>query len=139
MFFEDIGFTYLGPIDGHDIPALIRAFETAKEETPAEPEVFAICYSDKSSTPASVYNAEGFSFTDSQKNAIRDIIFYVGESGNGRYKNICHVAMYYGPKQKKINGKYVNVGQIIHANSCVELSDYSGFRVNRVVLIVRAK
>lgn len=68
-----------------------------------------------------------------------DLIFYVGESGNGRYKNICHVAMYYGPKQKKINGKYVNVGQIIHANSCVELSDYSGFRVNRVVLIVRAK
>lgn len=30
MFFEDMGIKYLGPIDGHDIRALIRAFKDAK-------------------------------------------------------------------------------------------------------------
>ncbi len=29
-FFEDMGFYYIGPIDGHDIPQLTRAFETAR-------------------------------------------------------------------------------------------------------------
>ena len=29
-FFEDLGFRYYGPIDGHDIDSLIAAFETAK-------------------------------------------------------------------------------------------------------------
>ncbi len=29
-FFEDMGFYYLGPIDGHDMEQLIRAFQTAK-------------------------------------------------------------------------------------------------------------
>lgn len=29
--FEDLGFRYMGPIDGHDIPLLIRALEAAKE------------------------------------------------------------------------------------------------------------
>jgi 1-deoxy-D-xylulose-5-phosphate synthase len=29
--FEDMGFLYLGPIDGHDIPALTRMFRRAKE------------------------------------------------------------------------------------------------------------
>ncbi|NCB32116.1 MAG: 1-deoxy-D-xylulose-5-phosphate synthase, partial [Clostridia bacterium] len=30
VWFEEIGFTYLGPIDGHDIGALIRVLENAK-------------------------------------------------------------------------------------------------------------
>lgn len=30
--FEDMGFHYIGPVDGHDIPKLIRAFELAKAE-----------------------------------------------------------------------------------------------------------
>lgn len=30
MFFEDMGIKYLGPVDGHDIRALIRAFKDAK-------------------------------------------------------------------------------------------------------------
>ena len=29
-FFEDIGFRYIGPIDGHDIPTLCEAFDSAK-------------------------------------------------------------------------------------------------------------
>ena len=31
MFFEDMGITYLGPVDGHDIKALCRAFQEAKK------------------------------------------------------------------------------------------------------------
>ena len=31
MFFEDIGLTYLGPVDGHDIKKLIRVFRVARE------------------------------------------------------------------------------------------------------------
>lgn len=30
MFFEDMGITYLGPVDGHDIPAMLRVFREAK-------------------------------------------------------------------------------------------------------------
>ena len=30
MLFEDLGFTYLGPLDGHDIPLLIRTIQQAK-------------------------------------------------------------------------------------------------------------
>ena len=30
MFFEDMGVTYLGPVDGHDIPRLIRVLQEAK-------------------------------------------------------------------------------------------------------------
>lgn len=30
MFFEDMGLTYLGPVDGHDINAMIRVFKEAK-------------------------------------------------------------------------------------------------------------
>jgi 1-deoxy-D-xylulose-5-phosphate synthase len=29
MFFEDMGLTYIGPIDGHNVPQMIEAFETA--------------------------------------------------------------------------------------------------------------
>lgn len=29
--FEDFGFDYLGPVDGHDIPALVQALRRAKE------------------------------------------------------------------------------------------------------------
>lgn len=29
MLFEDMGLTYIGPIDGHDIPKMLEAFETA--------------------------------------------------------------------------------------------------------------
>jgi len=29
MYFEDLGFTYLGPVDGHDIPGLINIFTSA--------------------------------------------------------------------------------------------------------------
>lgn len=31
MFFEDMGITYLGPIQGHNIPMLVRAFNEAKK------------------------------------------------------------------------------------------------------------
>ena len=31
MFFEDMGLTYLGPVDGHDIPAMIKVFHEAKK------------------------------------------------------------------------------------------------------------
>lgn len=30
MFFEDMGITYLGPVNGHDINALLRVFKDAK-------------------------------------------------------------------------------------------------------------
>jgi 1-deoxy-D-xylulose-5-phosphate synthase len=30
-FFESLGFTYLGPVDGHDVGALIRAFREARQ------------------------------------------------------------------------------------------------------------
>lgn len=30
MFFEDMGVTYLGPVDGHDIEGLIKVIEEAK-------------------------------------------------------------------------------------------------------------
>ena len=30
MFFEELGFTYLGPIDGHDLPLLVEVMEKAK-------------------------------------------------------------------------------------------------------------
>ncbi|MCR5594848.1 MAG: 1-deoxy-D-xylulose-5-phosphate synthase [Lachnospiraceae bacterium] len=31
MFFEDMGITYLGPVDGHDIKAMVKAFNEAKK------------------------------------------------------------------------------------------------------------
>lgn len=31
MFFEDMGITYLGPVDGHDIPAMLRILKEAKK------------------------------------------------------------------------------------------------------------
>ena len=30
MFFEDMGITYLGPVDGHDIRKLYKTFQEAK-------------------------------------------------------------------------------------------------------------
>ena len=30
MFFEDMGITYLGPVDGHDIPAMLKVFKEAQ-------------------------------------------------------------------------------------------------------------
>lgn len=30
-FFEDLGFSYLGPVDGHDLPTLVGALRAAKE------------------------------------------------------------------------------------------------------------
>ena len=30
MFFEDMDITYLGPVDGHDIPAMVKVFQDAK-------------------------------------------------------------------------------------------------------------
>lgn len=30
MFFEDMGLTYLGPVDGHNIPAMLKVFREAK-------------------------------------------------------------------------------------------------------------
>ncbi len=32
-FFEDMGFTYLGPVDGHDLPTLTRVLQQAKDCT----------------------------------------------------------------------------------------------------------
>jgi 1-deoxy-D-xylulose-5-phosphate synthase len=31
MFFEDMGLTYLGPIDGHNLPMLRKSFREAKK------------------------------------------------------------------------------------------------------------
>ncbi|SCZ82035.1 1-deoxy-D-xylulose-5-phosphate synthase [Acidaminobacter hydrogenoformans] len=31
MLFEDLGITYIGPVDGHDLPALIHSLDRAKE------------------------------------------------------------------------------------------------------------
>ena len=31
MFFEDMGLTYLGPVDGHDIPAMVKVMSEAKK------------------------------------------------------------------------------------------------------------
>ena len=31
MFFEDMGITYLGPVDGHNIPEMVKAFKEAKK------------------------------------------------------------------------------------------------------------
>ncbi|HAJ39234.1 MAG TPA: 1-deoxy-D-xylulose-5-phosphate synthase, partial [Lachnospiraceae bacterium] len=31
MWFEEMGLTYLGPIDGHDIGRLVRAFKEARK------------------------------------------------------------------------------------------------------------
>ena len=33
MFFEDIGFTYLGPVDGHDIEQLENIMKLSKQVT----------------------------------------------------------------------------------------------------------
>lgn len=33
MWFENMGITYLGPVDGHDIKGLIRIFSEAKRST----------------------------------------------------------------------------------------------------------
>ncbi len=30
MFFEDMGITYLGPVDGHNVPAMLKVFKEAK-------------------------------------------------------------------------------------------------------------
>ena len=35
MFFEDMGLTYLGPVDGHDINAMVRVFNEAKKRKQA--------------------------------------------------------------------------------------------------------
>ena len=35
MFFEDMGLTYIGPIDGHNVPQMIEAFETAAKSKKA--------------------------------------------------------------------------------------------------------
>ncbi|MCR5501847.1 MAG: 1-deoxy-D-xylulose-5-phosphate synthase [Lachnospiraceae bacterium] len=35
MFFEDMGLTYLGPVDGHDINAMVRAFKEARRRKKA--------------------------------------------------------------------------------------------------------
>jgi 1-deoxy-D-xylulose-5-phosphate synthase len=35
MFFEDMGLTYIGPIDGHNVPQMIEAFDTAAKSKKA--------------------------------------------------------------------------------------------------------
>ena len=37
MLFEDMGITYLGPVDGHDIPQLVRDLKGSKEDRPCGP------------------------------------------------------------------------------------------------------
>ena len=34
MFFEDMGITYLGPVDGHNIPAMVRLLGEARKIMP---------------------------------------------------------------------------------------------------------
>ena len=31
MFFEDMGLTYLGPVDGHDVKAMVKVINEAKK------------------------------------------------------------------------------------------------------------
>ena len=64
-----------------------------------------------------------------------DLIFYTSGESNGRYKNISHVAMYYGEYTDPISGKKSD--KIIHAYKRVELGDYNVFGVSRTVLIIR--
>lgn len=78
-----------------------------------------------------------YKYVEADKLEPGDLIFYAGTTDNGRYKSICHVAMYFGDSVEKVSGKDKNVGKIIHAYSCVETGNYSNFRVNRIVLIVR--
>lgn len=64
-----------------------------------------------------------------------DLIFYASNDNNGRYKNISHVAMYYGPYTDAKTGKTTE--KIIHAYSSVQLGDYKIFGVSKIVMIVR--
>lgn len=66
-----------------------------------------------------------------------DLIFYRSDETNDRYKSIGHVAMYYGSFYPGSGAE--NKGRIIHANRGVELTEYSTFRTNKIVLILRSK
>lgn len=37
MFFEELGFTYLGPVDGHSYDELFENMQYAKDERPGTP------------------------------------------------------------------------------------------------------
>lgn len=66
-----------------------------------------------------------------------DLIFYQNTMPNNRYRNIGHVAIYYGPAYDKQFGGEINTGKILHAFNEVEFGDYSNFRTERIVMISR--
>ncbi len=75
-----------------------------------------------------------YEYIDADKLKPGDLIFYAGGK-NGRYKNIDHVAMYYGAYYSWGD---VNSGAIIHAaGPGVLLEAYSWYRTGGIVMIAR--
>lgn len=75
--FEDLGFRYMGPIDGHDIPLLIRALEAAKE---AEfPIVLHI----------NTVKGKGYEFAEKAPDAFHGISAFNLDSGEPLYSQPC--------------------------------------------------
>ncbi len=56
--FEEMGFRYIGPIDGHDIPQLLRAFEQARQED--GPVLVHVCTIKGKGYPFAEKNPRGF-------------------------------------------------------------------------------
>ena len=80
-----------------------------------------------------------YEYTDAAQLLPGDLIFYTGYS-NGRYKNIDHVAVYYGASYEEDYwyGQITNTGSIIHAVSAgVQTRSYSSYRTGDIVMICR--
>lgn len=70
--FEDMGFHYMGPFDGHDLPTLIRAFELAKQQQ--SPVVVHVC----------TQKGKGYSFAEKNPRAFHGIGGFDIETGEKR-------------------------------------------------------
>lgn len=71
-----------------------------------------------------------------------DIIFYSTGANNGRYKNIDHVAMFYGHYMAYDSwygeaGEFFDYGLVIHASGNVHIKCYEGYRNWGIVMIAR--
>ncbi len=68
-----------------------------------------------------------------------DIIFYSTGNDNGRYKNIDHVAMFYGSYQEPgwWGEEMYEYGLVIHASGSVHVKQYEGYRNWGIVMIAR--
>ncbi len=75
--FEDLGFRYMGPIDGHDIPLLVRALEAAKEaEFPIVLHINTI-------------KGKGYEFAEKAPDAFHGISAFNLDSGEPLYSQPC--------------------------------------------------